>query len=121
MPWSETAFGAVEVVGRLTSLIYTGDFPGFYIGQGFEDLRYKCPQDISAIRSRNEDYYPNIRASQILLMRYLLVKCDKDIKFISRQGEQFAVFLAVPTHVLDCPHIMPRQVTPKSMGHVLIE
>ena len=88
MPRSEAAVGVAEVVGgHLTLRMYANDFPAFYIGEGFEDLRHKCHQDVGIVSSCDEDHYSNIGVSQVLLIRDSLVKCDKDIKFIPCQGK----------------------------------
>ena len=84
-------------------------------------MRHECPQDVGIVSSCDEDHYSNIEISQVLLVRDSLVKCNEDIKFILREGEEFAILFAVPTHVLDCSHIVSWEVMPKDMGHILIE
>lgn len=68
-----------------------------------------------------EDQDRDAEARQILLKRQIAIRGDKGFEVRRRQSEEFSILLALPTHLPDRKHIVPRKVMSQALIHTFIQ
>src|SRR5438093_12961582 len=72
----------------------------------FEKPRHQRTQVVEAVAACGEHNYRDVERGNILLVRKVAISGEKSVELACRQGKQFAIALAGPTHLRRGLHVV---------------